>query len=98
MGTDRSTSRATDEVNGMMTMAITRTAKTPVPTLKPSSDARDLIDPVTRIIRLGHFDLAESGHLELDHRLRQGRIPETRSELLPLGERPLHEVDHDFGL
>src|SRR5262249_20897647 len=57
--------------------------------------ARRRVCPCRSLRRL-HF--GQRGRFKLDDRLGQRRVTKLRAVLLPVGQRPFHEVDHDLRL
>src|SRR5262245_45453350 len=77
------------------TKRMTRVANTPVPARKSRSSVdfgRDGGIPL--LLRLLNLDSLERVLLELDHRVGKRGVAELARELLAVGERPLHEIDH----
>src|ERR1041384_1139658 len=68
------------------TMSSSAAAKTPMPMRNPRS--------LVRTLRLRHRDLLERRLLEHDDVGGQRRVAEVRAVLLPVGQRPLHALDH----
>src|SRR5438128_4135627 len=68
------------------TMSSSAAANAPMLTRNPRSE--------TRTTRLRHLNLAERRLLEHDHVGRQRGVAEIGAVFLPVGQRPVHEVQH----
>src|SRR5689334_7044877 len=79
------------------TMATTSTANAPVLTRKPRSPW--FPRRTARVgVASGDTNFGERGQLHLHDFGRQRRVTQLRRELLPVAERPLHELDHRLAL
>src|ERR1051325_10581884 len=79
------------------TMAMTSTANAPVPMRKPRSPwlpRRTAPVPAAS----GDTNLGERREFQLHNLGRERSVAQLRCELLPVGERPLHELDHRLAL
>src|SRR5262245_17045267 len=84
------------------TSRTTSRAKNPVPRRKPRSSALRREDGVFFMggscSETSELDSLERFHLESHDIRRQRRVAHVARELLPVGQGPLHELDHRLGL